>query len=434
MDPVIIILLMVAAFLAGLAGGALLWRWASADAAIRTGSHLRPVPSVPVLPPADQPQEARVLSTHWNPNLCIAIQEIQGNRAAARDLHEDGSSPGSFLDQMAVDRLVTAVPFIAAALQGGHMVRLVGPDHLVRGLDAGVLQQLGDTSILADSAGHIVGQLDLGDVVSVATISGPLAVWEIAGIVTCQYYLNRISRQLGAIERGVAGLQQYQRHEIASRLQAARMALDRVEPLPMQSLSSMDRMAVAMAGKDLDEVYALSRTNIEAYASAVHRQLARGRSAVRKDVLRDLLTKEAGTYRCDVALFCMALQLRAQYLRFRLWVEIASGSAGRDIRDQHVCLELHYIKRDLSSIVQNMADFLKKELALTAWEQFRSRAWKGHTLAGSLKQCQETLRPLYDAAKQALPEDDVKSAVIEIWKDPASGRLIGMFPSIEKDM
>ena len=185
----------------------------------------------------------------------------------ARRLHEIDFDPAL---------LIAALPSIAAALEAGDAVRIVGSAELLDGLKSGALSFMpgpdGSYGTVVDTAHRIAGQVQFEPDSALIHTATAAAAFQLASAVTLQYYLHRIDTRLGEIE----GLIKRNRRDAA--LAVVERAAAQVHRLAIEvqrgPLSSAARRRLDVEERAVDVVARQERQPLDDLVEQVHALLA----------------------------------------------------------------------------------------------------------------------------------------------------------------
>lgn len=214
--------------------------------------------------------------------------------ALASALSGDGPPP------VAVQQIAQSSRAVADALQSGKVVRVLGPKHLLKGLEKRTLElvptetgKLG--TVRGASSKRFAGQLRLGEggaaQTAKLTVSAGFAV---ASAVTMQYYLASIDAKLGSIRYGLEGLQSDFLDEQLGTIDSARDACFQLREVFERTgrLSSGDLARLVHADSDIDRAFHAIAHSLERFlanAEAITGNL----EATDKGKFADFLTEAA---------------------------------------------------------------------------------------------------------------------------------------------
>jgi hypothetical protein len=163
-----------------------------------------------------------------------------------------------------LDRAAKLAPEILRALEGGQVMRVVGGP-------AGALITSGkDTLAIARNAdGSIAGPLRFdGGPRAVRRVAAPSAVFQVAGALTLQHYLNTMSKQLEALQAGVQDIKEMLVHAQKGDLYAARRFVAQQEHLVAEGTKVGVDLSSAIEGHlgNVRSVYSAVRDALSARA------------------------------------------------------------------------------------------------------------------------------------------------------------------------
>lgn len=188
-------------------------------------------------------------------------------RADATSSHDPPVAAGAF---------VQAAMQTQQALRPGQVMQVIGPDHLIHGLQSGAYHLVETTTgaigTVRDSTGF-VGNLRFDSNIESAasSIAGVAAGFQVASAITLQYYLARIDSQLVEIDRQVRGLRQDLLDEEKGSIDAAREASEDLEAalLAVGKLEEQDRLRLSHAEDRIDATYHSLCNKLDAFERQV---------------------------------------------------------------------------------------------------------------------------------------------------------------------
>jgi hypothetical protein len=188
--------------------------------------------------------ELDVAQHEANNELAVRVEEIAGEGRPTGPHHLVAAGP-----------ILEALASVGAAMQVGSLVRITGSASLLEGLADGSLHLVrsGD-AFLASAAGtdgRFFGQVRL----SPASGSGAAAAagFQVASVITLQYYLHQISSSLHRMESQLDVVVAGQLHEITGRLRAAAGLVEDVSA-HAGPLSALDEERLHNALSDAENV------------------------------------------------------------------------------------------------------------------------------------------------------------------------------------
>ena len=94
-----------------------------------------------------------------------------------------------------------------------EIVRIVGSKELLAGIRSGTLHymqsDLGHTTAVLDRSSQIVGHVQLQPEAVVGTLAPAAAVFQVAAVVTSQYYLQRFDAQLDSLQKSLRDVRRH---------------------------------------------------------------------------------------------------------------------------------------------------------------------------------------------------------------------------------
>ena len=203
---------------------------------------------------------------------------------------------------------------VLKALQSGGVVRVLGPQHLLAGLDRGTLEMVPSAggllgTVRDTTSKQFAGNLRLGDLEGANPMAPALAGFQLASALTLQYYLARIDGQLNRILEEVLGGRQDLRDERYGRIEAARRRCATAERVLLETgnLGQQDRNRLNHAENDLEQTYGALRASVEAFCEEVE-QL--DLEACQKGDLGSMLENAVKTPLADAQLLLFAVVIR----------------------------------------------------------------------------------------------------------------------------
>lgn len=365
--------------------------------------------------------------TYLDPDSEMAIQSVPlADQHLNLPQGRDSASSSTPLGQDVCFRMIGTLPALSDLLKGGRVVRVIGPERLVRDLESGLVQRLGQTGAVANkSSGRIVGQLRLSDLKSLRKIVGPLAAYQFASALTCQYYLNRITEQLDKIERSVADIRDRLQSKTFGGLHSAEKTLDEIEELVPTELSQMDEQRFVVAQQKVDEAYCECLRNLGQFRDRMKAEFSGDRDKINMKQFRGMLEEFSGAYLNDLLLFGMAVKQTMRSRHMQMLLEARNNRDNLSIRRSQMLERIVEIRNDLDRVTSDMDTLLRRRLGETLGEVFK-KLWskKYKSVSDELKECQRIVRPIYEEMRGLLPKETFKAQVIEIRVDE-SGRLAG---------
>lgn len=214
---------------------------------------------------------------------------------------------------------IHAAAQIQGALQAGHVVRVVGPPDVLKDLASGALEMVRSS----DGTGYLgvlhregspgfAAQLRFAGKPETQSVPNPnsaLAGFQFASAVTLQYYLARIDRQLGEIDKEIRSTRQDIRDERYGRIEAARKQCELAERIlaGASGLGNHDALRLDLAAHDLDQTYEALEASVKSFCERVE---AADFDTVSKSDLDALLKDGTGVALTDTQLLLYAAVVR----------------------------------------------------------------------------------------------------------------------------
>jgi hypothetical protein len=198
------------------------------------------------------------------------------------------------------------------------VVRVFGSKEILDGLAAGALEMVparsaGSLGVVREvGSKHFAGQLRFAGKPQTQSVPNPnpaLAGFQLASAVTLQYYLARIDRQLGAIDKEIRGTRQDIRDERYGRIEAARKQCELAERIlaGATGLGNHDARRLDLAAHDLDQTYEALEASVKSFCQRVEET---DFDTVSKSDLDALLKDGAGVALTDTQLLLYAAVVR----------------------------------------------------------------------------------------------------------------------------
>ena len=214
---------------------------------------------------------------------------------------------------------VHAAAQIQGALQAGQVVRVVSPPDVLRDLAEGALKMVE----ASDGSGYLGALTREGspgfakqlrfegkpETQSIPNVNPALAGFQFASAVTLQYYLARIDRQLGEIDKEIRGTRQDIRDERYGRIEAARKQCELAERIlaGAPGLGNHDALRLDLAAHDLDQTYEALEASVKSFCERVEQA---DFETVSKSDLDTLLKDGTGVALTDTQLLLYAAVVR----------------------------------------------------------------------------------------------------------------------------
>ena len=249
---------------------------------------------------------------------------------------------------------------IQGALQAGQVVRVFGSKEILDGLAAGALEMVpaksgGSLGVVREvGSTNFAGQLRFAGKPETQSVPNPnpaLAGFQFASAVTLQYYLARIDRQLGEIDKEIRGARQDIRDERYGRIEAARKQCELAERIlaGATALGNHDARRLDLAAHDLDQTYETLAASVKSFCQRVEET---DFDTVSKSDLDALLKDGAGVALTDTQLLLYAAVVRHRIGGVQAFLLSNDGEHRSKIAQE-----------DLDAIHQEMVAFLTRAQA-----------------------------------------------------------------------
>jgi uncharacterized membrane protein YkvA (DUF1232 family) len=308
-----------------------------------------------------------------------------------------GSDLGGGPPLVAVQQLVQSSKAVRDALHSGQVVRVVGPRHLLRGLEKGTLELVPTASgklgtVRRVDGKRFAGQLRLGQGgaanVAKVTVSAGFAI---ASAVTMQYYLASMDSQLRSIRQGLEGLQEDVLDEQLGKIDAARDACVELQEVSEQTgrLGTQDLSRLVHADSSVDDVFKALYQSLGRFGERAESTMG-DLSRIEKDAFAEFL-RQATAKRVPqtrMLIYAAAVRDRINALRVLVAAEdgegrvrIAEETRERELREMYKAVHEAFAALDLLHIPKRRLDETwphlggpEKELAafVAAFRQLRS--------------------------------------------------------------
>lgn len=249
---------------------------------------------------------------------------------------DDGVLPGSGSDDtpplIAVQQLAQSSKAVRDALHSGRVIRVLGPKHLLKGLDSGSLELVststGKVGTVRDATSkRFAGQLRLGKGgaanAAKMTVSAGFAV---ASAVTMQYYLASIDSKLGSLRHGLEGLQSDVLDEQLGKIDSAHEVCRELQQVLERTgrLGSHDLSRLVHADSSIDDVFKGISRSLERFASEAESMMS-DLAAVDKNKCSDFLKAAAAKHVPRVGMLIYAAGVRDRVNALRVLVAAEDG-------------------------------------------------------------------------------------------------------------
>jgi hypothetical protein len=333
------------------------------------------------------------------------------------------------LPPLALNQLLQSLPALAKALQGGTVVRVLGPESLLQGLQSGSLRLLesgGNLGTVVDKSGRIAGQLRFGDPHSLRVVSAPLAVFQVASLVTLQYYLHDISRRLATIQQVVEEVRRRFQHHLDAKVEAAHREYLHLEAYARgtATLTEGDRDKIDRCVYELREVYNETLKSLRDFETRVRSSLSQGKLPGRGEM--KALLREASTDKLyDALIFVRASLMLLQLSQLAVAFDSVAHPERVAITLQNVRSEMEGLREGFE-LIRELYETLAVDPSLlrSAYRLFPNR------LLQELDNFLQTTRPVLDAARCHLPDLQPVPLLIEC-RMGADGQLEARHALIE---
>lgn len=242
------------------------------------------------------------------------------------------AGPADTPPPIAVQALVQSSESVGEALQSGKVIRVLGPRHLLKGLDNRSLELVststGKLGTVRDATSkRFAGQLRLGQGgaanAAKMTLSAGFAV---ASVVTLQYYLASIDSKLGSIRHGLEGLQSDVLDEQLGKIDSAQGVCRELQHVFEQAgrLGAQDLSRLVHADSSMDDVLSSLSRSLDRFASDAEAMM-KDLSIVDKDRCSDFLTAATTKHVPRVGMLMYAAGVRDRINAIRALAAAADG-------------------------------------------------------------------------------------------------------------
>lgn len=213
---------------------------------------------------------------------------------------------------VALQPILSGLPEISSLISGGSVVRILNPGLLRAGEMTPTASGL--IGVVRDTSGKdFVGQLRFSDPTNLAVVAAPAVVFVALSAVTGQYYLNRINKRLGAIERGMGDIEQSLRNAVYGDIMASSESCRDLEHTLERTgaLGLTDRVKLDSAESRVDAAYFRLEKDLLDFRDQVGEITNTEQSkGTRKGLAREALSDARGKRLYDVQLFVFACAVR----------------------------------------------------------------------------------------------------------------------------
>lgn len=231
-----------------------------------------------------------------------------------------------------------AAPGLRAVLARGDVVRVVGPPHLLRGIQEGTFTQVtsagGMLGVVKGPDGRFAGHLRFAMGQGARTplaVAGPLLLLQMAAALQTQQQMKEILERLATIQRGIDDLKQMLRARTHASIITAESLCDDLENLARAGeplLETQDHLRLQRASHEVQLAYNELREGLRIFARRVDQLVDRDgcrRDDVSRDQLRELLVDAKKDHAPTAVLFLEALVTRMRVLRLERLVEVEAS-------------------------------------------------------------------------------------------------------------
>ena len=233
---------------------------------------------------------------------------------------------------IAVQQLAQSSKAVGEALRSGKVIRVVGPKHLLKGLESRSLELVststGKVGTVRDATTkRFAGQLRLGQGgaanAAKMTVSAGFAV---ASAVTMQYYLASIDSKLGSIRHGLEGLQSDVLDEQLGKIDSAHEVCRELQEVFERAgrLGSQDLSRLVHADSSIDDVFKAISRSLDRFASDAE-SMMRDLSVVDKQKCSDFLKAATAKHVPRVGMLIYAAGVRDRVNALRVLVATEDG-------------------------------------------------------------------------------------------------------------
>jgi hypothetical protein len=297
-----------------------------------------------------------------------AAGETHGLVAMALSPAEARSSfPGTTAAPMIpIDAAAKLVPELLSALEGGQVMRVVGGP-------AGELMKSGrDTLAIARNAdGTIAGPLHFdGGPRNVRTVAAPAAVFQLAGALTLQHYLNTISKQLEALQEGVQDIKGMLVQAQEGELYAAQRFVAQQEELVADGVRLGSDLTSAIEGQlqSVRAVYSAVRDRLQHVARLAAAIIDDAGQIVDHDAFDEELEHMLTERRRDAVTMLIAVDLTVRLLRLQQVVAAERALGQAPVLRRTALAELAELREDVALLGPLFSRWLVSNEAVAAHE------------------------------------------------------------------
>jgi hypothetical protein len=265
-----------------------------------------------------------------------------------------------------LDRAANLAPELQGALQGGQVIRVVGGP-------AGDLITSGkDTLAIARNAdGTIAGPLRFdGGPTSVRHIAAPSAVFQVAGALTLQHYLNTMSKQLEALQRGVQDIKDMLVQAQKGDLYAAQRFVVQQEQLVADGTKLGVDLSSAIEGHlgNVRSVYSAVRDKLRDRAEAAVRLVDDAGSISDHDAYDEGLENMRTEGRRDALILLVAMDLTIRLLRLQQVAAVERALGQGPALRQTAIEEIVEMRQDFAMLAPFFERWIVTDRAIAAHE------------------------------------------------------------------
>jgi hypothetical protein len=265
-----------------------------------------------------------------------------------------------------LDQAAKLAPELLTALEGGQVMRVVGGP-------AGELVTSGkDTLAIARNAdGTIAGPLRFdGGPKNVRHVAAPAAMFQIAGALTLQHYLNTMSKQLEALQRGVQDVKDMLVQAQKGDLYAAQRFVVQEEQLVADGTKLGVELSSAIEGhlSNVRAVYSAVRDSLRDRAEAAVRLVDDAGSISDHAAYDDGLKTMSTEGRRDTVILLVAMDLTIRLLRLQQVAAVERALGQGPALRQTAMEEIIEMRQDFAMLAPLFDRWIVTDRAIAAHE------------------------------------------------------------------
>lgn len=347
-------------------------------------------------------------------------------------LYESGTAGRQSISGVVGDFAAKLTPSLAAAVQAGQLMRIVGPPSVVEGLAKGTmtLMQSGGNSlggVLAQGSSKIVGQARFSPA---AGVLAPLVIYQAVHAIVGTQQLNEINRRLANIERTLSRIVQRQNAKDIGEVIAAASTLQDILAEHAHSGHFNAQMQDRISHCERDLRAHLERLKI--LKSDFHGKISKARERAKKRdrtlELAALIKEEGEQFGQDTRLLVALCAAVIQLEQGLMLIALEHHPESLAYRQKQMTTQVNQCRETLADMLD--LSEIKGEIKLCLddmnWWQ-RNLFDRG--AADLLGQASEI--PLDTASAQKLPEPQAGGMLI--WRDPNHGIQVRAIAAVEAE-